>query len=94
MLLTPSPSLWIAGDLSPGPEPFTLVGPEGGLDIRLVTWRSDYLVSDYEMKRPAVIGQAIYASERLMALLEAPDDGLWRFIEQIELSEGDSIQDA
>ncbi|MEV7827077.1 AAA family ATPase [Microbacterium enclense] len=92
VLLTPSSLLWVGGSLRPGPEPFTLAGPDGSLEVRLVIWRSDYHVNDYELARPGAIGQAVYASARLARSLVDSGIEKWLMIEQLELSHGGEFQ--
>jgi len=91
ILLSPSETLWSLG-LHPGTSPFTLTGPDGVVDVRLRTWRSDYVVNEYELTRPGVVGQGLYVSERIAQRLAITTGPLWRTMEQLELSEDDPDQ--
>lgn len=70
VLLTPTPALRGVLGLEPTDRPFLMSDGEGTDAARLVVWRAEYEVSDYELAFPRVQGQALVIRPDLMAKLK------------------------
>jgi hypothetical protein len=68
-LLTPTPALRGVLGLKPADRPFSMADGEGAEVARLVVWRAEYEVNEYELAYPRVQGQALMIRTDLMSKL-------------------------
>lgn len=78
-VLAPTPLLRRILRLVPSTRPFSMVDPSGEEAARLVIWRAEYDVSDYELTFPKVHGQALILRPDLVATVESALAGAMRF---------------
>lgn len=78
-VLAPTPLLRSILRLVPSARPFSMVDPSGEEAVRLVVWRAEYDVSDYELTFPKVHGQALLLRPDLVATVESALAGTMRF---------------